>query len=365
MAVAFVSNRGGSGKSTLAAQLGALCAQRAPGTQVLVLDCSIQASASEQLLGGCQEPLATTAGVATRGWETLKALDPAKTAAGLLEAAAREADADEAAPPAAGWFGWMSPKKAPAKPAPLDWAAHAVRGVDAYPAGGAPPNLFLAAGGEGLLGAMGAQTREAKAAAARVAVRLRACFARAGPGLLVLIDTDAEVSERLPSLVGLAAAARLVVLTSTHWPDTTRLFTDKVNGLFHPEVGVVTGLAEAANAPPAEVACVVFNKVQLTKNEPAGGLPFTAPAATQQAVRDIMAYLEAKQTSPRGPRFAAVPGRPFFDAHVTALRAVPDTGMQRCLYEGQPLCAAQGRTAPEQGALDNLAAVGQALKLLP
>ena len=66
-----------------------------------------------------------------------------------------------------------------------------------------------------------------------------------------------------------------MLLTSAHWSDTTRLFTDPVNGLFD----ALDQLADAGLV--VQLDAVVVNKTQMSKNAPADGLPFTSPQASQ------------------------------------------------------------------------------------
>lgn len=142
-----------------------------------------------------------------------------RTAAGLVPAL-RAAAAAAAAPSPAVLFNtyWNASKPAPprADVAAIDWRAHAVRPVrprctpavdsitshsrlalqlDVHPKGKAPPNLWLSAGGSRLHRVL--QHDEIAGAAAA----LRAAFA-AMPDTVVLIDTDAEVSERPCSSLG-------------------------------------------------------------------------------------------------------------------------------------------------------------------
>lgn len=271
---AFCSNRGGVGKSSLAANMAAAVAACKPATPVLLLDMSIHGDSSRILLGGVQPPTTEVQGVRTLGDQRLGELPPGRTARGLL-------DATQAPAPAAGRSWWRGTSVA-AAPGVFDWQAHAVRPADAHPGGGSPSNLFLAAGGPSLYDITFQPTVDA----------LRAALASM-TGVIVIMDTDAELSERGASLAALGAANKLLVVLSSSWFDFGRLLDDKGNSLF-------AGLAWLSNLKPEyapKVSKLVFNGLQKRANAACNfmgtpdALTFTPPKTTTDAVEEIITYL--------------------------------------------------------------------------
>lgn len=211
---AFVSNRGGAGKSSLASQLAPALALARSDRTVILVDLSIQGDATTFLLGGVSEPASASSGARTRGGEVFSSLPREKSAAALVEAVLKPAVPVAEAPRGFFWRG--TAVAAPAAAAPFDWKAHAVRPVDVHPAGNCPPNLYLVPGGKDLYGA----PFEGLAPALRAAL--------VSTGAIVLVDTDAELSERGSSLAGIAAADHLAVVVSTSWTDYLRRHNERL-----------------------------------------------------------------------------------------------------------------------------------------
>jgi len=314
---AFTSNRGGVGKSFLVSQTAAAVAASNLLRTVVVLDLSIQGDASVALLGGVHEPLEFSTGVSTRGMENISKVPAERTARGFLEAVAAKQ------PTKAFWRG-MAPA------APFDWRAHVVSVAEAYPAGGAPPNLYVAPGGASLHGA----PLDPLALVEKVRAALPA-------DAVVLVDTDAELSERPPSLLGLAVADSVCVVASASWSDVQRLLSDPVNSLF-------AALAHVSQALPGYrgvVSTFVFNNLSKVSKEPYGHLPFTPPANTLRTIADICAFVD---NSPLASRFLA-PHSDFFADLVAAVAVVPDGPKLVSLDTGCALVSAP-RTEAEQTA---------------
>lgn len=335
---AFVSNRGGIGKSSLCAQLAPAVALAAPGRDVLLVDMSIQGDASTYLLGGVAEPTQATSGARTRGGEALAALAADKGVTAFVRAALLA----RAPPPAAAaaaeqrpsfWRGVVTaapPPPTPPPPPSVDWKAHAVRPLDVHPAGNAPPNLWLLAGGKDLFGLP---------FEGGVAPALRAALKASGA--LVLVDTDAELSERGASLAGIAAADELALVVSTSWADYLRALDDPANSLMAALAHLGTHPDTAFLAP--RIAHVYFNCVQKRLAAPGGlaalTLPFTPPQSALDAMADICAHLCSVARAGRERHFVGSLDTPedFMRRYVTAVPTVPDAAWAAAALKGQPL----------------------------
>jgi len=322
---AFTSNRGGVGKSFLASQTAVAVAQRSPTQTVVFLDLSIQGDASVALLGGVKEPTQFATGVATRGMENL--VKVSQTSRAFLEAI------------------WNRPKPArsfwrgTAALEAFDWRAHVVSVREAFPAGCAPHNIYLAAGGPSLHGT--AEVAQVIALAADVRAALPA-------NAVVIVDTDAELSERFASLLGLAIADSVVVVASASWQDMQRLISDPVNSLFKAMAFL------RANMPAfrATVHTFVFNNLAKTSKEPCNHLAFTPPADTVRIIREIGAYVAG---SPDVQPFLK-PHADFFAEITAAVAVVPDGPKLKALETGNALV-----TSPRTEAELTAAAILEAL----
>lgn len=343
MITSFVSNRGGIGKSSLVSQLAPAVARAAPDRVVLVLDLSIQGDASVFLLGGVREPAAAESAARTRGGEALAALGSDKGATAFL-AAVTAVPAPARPASTSFWRGVYNNTPAPPSTPPPDWKAFAVRPLDANPDGECPPNLYLIPGGKTLYGVPFEGT----------ALALRAALAASGA--LVLVDTDAELSERGASLAGLAAADNLALVLSTSWCDYVRALDDPANSLLaalgflkrtHPEL------------KPA-IAHVIFNNVQKRLSMPGGIaavpglLSFTPPSTSLEALVEIASHLRSVALDPSGGGRAAffanqaalASQNDFLRAYVVAVPTVPESAWQWSSRNGAPL-ACRGVDAAE------------------
>lgn len=308
-----------------------------PERSVLLLDLSIQGDASVITLGGTAEPEGFAPGVRTRGAEKIAALDAGHTAAGFLTAVC----AYTAAPAPSGFSFLRGAGSAPAKP--FDWPAHCVSVKEVHPASNVPPNLFLAAGGRALYKLF------SDAVVLSCAASLRAAFASMPANTIVLIDTDAELSERMASLLGIAAAQELCLVLTSSWTDYGRVLDDAANGLF-------AGMSWLSTNDPgfkAKVSAVVFNNV--TKRLAAASdlcgspsaLSFTPPAPAKESITEILQHLFVMCTDSASnyrayfsdaAAFADVAS--FTRRYVTGLATVPDSVWQSCLAQGVPVVLA-------------------------
>jgi hypothetical protein len=139
------------------------------------------------------------------------------------------------------------------------------------------------------------------------AAALRSAFASMGSDIVVLIDTDAEIGERVFSTLGLAASSQLCLVLSSSWTDYGRVLDDAVNGLF-----LSLETLETADAGfKSQINLVVFNNVSKSSSKPAelcgssSALPFTPPAPAKAAISDILCHLLTMASSPRCRRFFA------------------------------------------------------------
>ena len=344
---------------------------------MLLLDLSIQGDSSVITLGGTGEPDAFVPGLRTKGAERIAAVPATRTAGGFL-AAAQAFQASGGAPPSpqapsaavSGWGmlrGSAAPVAGSSAPAAFPWRQHCVNVAETHASGGAPPNLFVAPGGRALYKCVPDDQIMAAAAS------LRAAFACCGPDLLVVIDTDAELSERCTSLIGLAAAQDIALVLTSSWGDYQRVVDDPANGLFP---GMAWLEANDAGAK-AKVACVVFNQVTKTNvtpiklaNSSVAVLPFTPPKSSVDSMTDILEHMVSMCNDPATAyrRFFArsdvdaafADTAAFASAYVTGLATVPDTLWQECLEKGRPVVVSK-ETDPQKATASQLVTVTKRL----
>jgi MinD-like ATPase involved in chromosome partitioning or flagellar assembly len=330
------SNRGGCGKSSLASQLAPALALAHPERTVLLLDLSIQGDATTFLLGGVSEPNDAASGARTRGGEALAALPHNSSAADLLDTILKANMNTAPAAPSqrtSFWRGTPVAPPPPAAPAVLDWTAHAVKPCDVHPGGACPPNLWLIPGGAALYGA----PFEGVAPALRAALTAR--------DALVLIDTDAELSERGASLAGIAVADELALVLTSSWCDYLRTLDDPANSL----IAALRYLAQHVPELTPRIGRVIFNNVQKRLAVPGGFaaapdvLPFTPPSTTLEALGDIAAHLSSVASMPGHASFfahqgpAAATSADFLRAYVTAVPTVAESAWQASMLSGIPI----------------------------
>jgi hypothetical protein len=287
----------------------------------VVLDFSVQADASVALLGGIKAPTKFTPGIATRGAEVVASVPVHSTAVGFISSmrAYHAAQISLAAPPVNWWRGAaLVPLTVPS--APFDWRSCTVNIGETC--GHGPTNLFVAVGGSKLHDLF--QLTESVA----VATALRSCVGTVTDTIFI-IDTDAELSERCTSLLGLAAADELVVITSASWQDTQRLITDPVNSLFT-RLAAIHG---QFGGFVAKVSTVCFNAVAKASKDPLPPLPFTPPAVTVSMIREIGGYMSGLEAC---KPFLA-PHTTFYDEIVTAVATIPDGTKMKTLETGIPI----------------------------
>jgi MinD-like ATPase involved in chromosome partitioning or flagellar assembly len=348
----FCSNRGGIGKSSLAAQLAPAVALANPERDVILLDLSIQGDASTFLLGGVAEPKGDATGARTRGGEVMAAQPPQKTAAAFLEAVLKPAPAQPRAPASSFWRGTSAPAAA-AAPA-LDWREHAVQPSEVHPGGSCPPNLHVIPGGHALYGV----PFPALAPALRRALQ--------STGALVLVDTDAELSERGASLAGIAAADELAMVVSTSWCDYLRTLDDPANSL----LSALGFLSQVHPELKPRIGHVIFNNVQKRLSAPGGLamvpglLAFTPPSAALDALAEISLHLRSVACEPSAGRsaffvnpVALASNSDFLRTYVTAVPTVAETVWQSAAQRGQPLVCSADTSDTVQQAAGHLRAV--------
>jgi hypothetical protein len=165
----------------------------------------------------------------------------------------------------------------------FDWTQHAVRVSDVHLAGGAPPNLFVSVGGRSLYGLP----------FDGVSVALKAVFRAMSDDVIVIIDTDAELSERGASLGALGAATFLAMVISASWPDYLRSLEDPANSLF----GALDYLQREVPGFDGKIKTVIANGVQKTRNAftsmcgVTNVVPFTPMSLSLDAVSEIVTHL--------------------------------------------------------------------------
>jgi hypothetical protein len=305
-----------------------------PTKQVVVLDFSIQADASVALLGGIAAPTTFTPGIGTRGAEVVASIPGSSTAVGFIRAV--QAHVENANPPApTSW--WRGSAANAAKPAhPFDWRSCTVSVAEWCCH--EPANLYLAAGGPGL------HNLFPLADAGALAAAVRACIATVNDAIFI-IDTDAELAERCTSLLGIAAADKLIVITSASWQDTQRLIADPVNSLF----AKLTDIQSQNPLFVGKISTVCFNAVAKASKDPMPPLPFSPPAGTVNMVKEICAYIGALDACK--PFFQ--PHAVFYDELVTAVSTIPDGAKMKTLETGIPIVVF-AKTEAEVTAANNI-----------
>jgi hypothetical protein len=335
---AVCSNRGGVGKSSLVAQLAPAIALKHPDKQVLLLDLSIQGDSSVFTLGGVAEPSAFQQGVRTLGGERMASLGT-QNAFNFL-AAARAFPAAAAGAPGgivrSFWRGTTAPAASNSQAA-FPWTSYAVKAVDLHPEGGAPPNLWISAGGHALHGTD----------FAGLAAGLRAAFDTM-QNTVIIIDTDAELSERGASLAGIAAADSLALIVSASWPDYLRALDDPANSFF----AALKYLTESVPGFRAKIRLVIANGVQKTRNgfcsmlNVPNLLPFTPMSLCVESLNDIFTHLYSTAVDPNinYARFFFNPAQnmtsveTFGAAFVSAVPTVVEGVWQRTWRNGRAIC---------------------------
>jgi MinD-like ATPase involved in chromosome partitioning or flagellar assembly len=347
---AFVSNRGGSGKSTLVSQLGPAIALANPGAKVLVLDFSIQQDTSVILLGGTQQPDTFQPGIRSKGAEVIANLPPQQRALGLVRAIMT--------PPQKPSF-WRGMVSTSAQDAPLDFEKYCVQPSIVHPTGRAPANLFVAAGGPELY------NFEPITQAISLASKMREYFARLS-NTIILIDTDAELSERVSSLIGIASAQSIAVVLSSAWNDYERLHADKANGFFE----CLRYLTHNDQGFDGKVMHVIFNNVVKRINDPSTlaeslCIPFTPPADNRSSMEDIVTHLYSVCANRESnyKMYFSDPGAfksatEFAQTYVTGVSAIPTTVLQQSLSLGQSIMM-QRSSAPQEAASSQLTHVAK------
>lgn len=346
----FVSNRGGSGKSTLVSQLAPAIALANSNKTVVVIDLSIQSDSSTILLGGTQAPTKFTAGVRTLGAENIDAIPTEKRALGFLKGAFAPTT------PVARSF-WRGTASATVA-TPFAFKNYSVQASSINDA--MPSNLWVAAGHSELYNFTN------MAEAIPIAKQLREAF-KSMNDCVVLMDVDAELSERVSSLIGIAASSKINIVLSPHWNDYNRLLDDKANGLFL----CLQYLTANDTGFKGKISSLIFNKVTKRVNDSAvlaGALvlPFTPPNDEVSGMNEIVQHLfsisndnfyDIKKYFEDQSCFESVTS--FVTKYVSALAALPVTVIQPSLDKGIPVVSMRTATAPQQQAAANLADIAR------
>lgn len=345
-------------QSTLTTQVAPAVALKHPDKQVLLLDLSIQGDASVLTLGGTAPPLVATAGIRTRGAEVVASLPNNKSAVSFLAAAKAFASAGGGGAPTTrsttrgGGFGGAAPQA-------FNWEEYCVKVSAVFPAGKAPANLWVCPPGGTLNDFM------TVGEVVDYATALRAAFASMGKGVIVIIDTDAELSERAASRLAIASARNLGLVVTSSWMDYQRVLDDKVNSLF-------LGLSWLADNDPgcvSKIDLVVFNNVQLYRKDSvevcgtAGALPFTPPVAAKTNIVDVVNHLYEMCGPPTNFKqyfndlsaFGSV--STFTKRYVTGVATVADSVWSACTAAGSPVVV----KSPGEGSAAQLSAVASAM----
>ena len=342
----FVSNRGGVGKSTLVSQLAPAVAAGNALRDVLVLDLSIQGDTSTMLLGGFQQPTNFNPGIRTLGAEKIAQIPVEHRALGLLNSV-------YTTPATSTWRGFLKPRDSP-----FDFKLHSVNVNSAHPAGDAPRNLWLSAGGGELFNAF------PTVAALPLAQKLRAAFSKL-KDTIVIIDTDAEISERVTSLVGIAAAQNVVLVSSSNWADYSRLLDDRANSIFD----LMANINRNDTDFSAKITKIVFNNVNKRTNDNSAicgseVLNFTAPKDDTSSIEEIVNHFYMMTTSDTTmfsryfKEFSASDPTSFASQYVAGLSAIPTTVLQKSCMTGMPIISTRSPTAPELAVQKQLVGMG-------
>jgi len=348
---AFVSTRGGVGKSSLASQLAPAIALANPNKSVLLIDCSIQGDASVFLCGGTDEPTAFAPGVRTLGGERMAAISMQRTALGFINAA-QNAYAAASVPAVVSRSFWRGSTVATNANTAIvfDWKEHSVPVSQVHPTGGAPANLFISTGGRTLHGMP----------FNGISVALKAVFNAMENDVIVLIDTDAELSERGASLGAIGAVSYLAMIISASWPDYLRALEDPANSLF-------AALAYLERNVPnfnTKIKLVIANGVQKTRNAftsmcgVTNVVPFTPMSLSLDAVSEIVTHLHGFAVDPANnvsqyfydsTRTLANPGA-FISDVFTAVPTFAEGVWQRTWNTGKPIIVKPWNDEPAQAA---------------
>lgn len=338
---AFVSNRGGVGKSTLVSQLAPVVAAANPSKTVLVIDLSIQGDTSVNLLGGVQAPAQFNPGVRTLGDEKMLTIDSQSSALGLINALSATMGQ---APTRSFWRGGFMASSTATTITPIDYA---VSVKDKHPAGKAPSNLYISYGGPNLYGQ---QINPVSGAADK----LRAGFAKMD-NCIVLIDTDAELSERPTSLLGIAVAQKIILVLSPHWADYSRLLQDPANGIFL----ALAFLKQNDSGFKGKIAGFLFNNVSKRLNDGTNlcgvpALPFTPPNDEVAGMTEISSHMFQmaidmnSMLSDYFLNWSATTAGDFVRTYVSAIGSIPTTVIQPALAQG--IAVINMPTTPPQAA---------------
>lgn len=328
----------------MAAQVAPAIALQDPTRQVLLLDLSVHADSSIVTLGGTD-----VEGQHCVGQNVINGLGKGVTSVGFLEAAQerliREAGSAIKSPLQRG-FGWPGISRR-AAPAPqnhaFEWQDHAVRVASFHPSGGAPANLWVSPGGYQLLNLVNEGNVGSYSAA------LRRAFAAMEPAnVVVLIDTDAELSERSATVVGVAASSEIAMVTTPYFLDYARLmFLDPVNTV----VNCLHWLHGADTDFRSKIRTVIINKINSKANKPcvldvgtsaAQSFICTPSNDTKERIEKIIRDLYDRCVNDNlQVYFEGTAGfadiNAFTDRFITGLASVPDSVWQTCTDVGSPV----------------------------
>ena len=276
---AFASNRGGVGKTTTVVQLAAMYAKMHPLENVLLVDFSVHGDATSMLLGGTQSPPTNTLGVHTLGQYRAMLVPPERTAAGLVDAVLKRVAAPELATMLTRMTLRLKGLREAARtvlganPPALDLNDHCIN-VAETTLQPAPPNLFITpsyvnseeqiSSLENALLDPDAQCGCNSDAWLLAIEPLRAAMSATVGQWVLFFDTDAELVERAPSRLALAAADKAVMMLSSDWRAYIRLMADSRNGLFR----FLKTLADNRK-PHSKICMLLMNNVEPHKQEPA------------------------------------------------------------------------------------------------
>jgi hypothetical protein len=308
--ISFVQPRGGVGKTTAVVQLAASLAALNPSTKVVVIDASIHGDATTMLLGGFSEPLGED--FYTKGGETSAKFPDSKLQA-LFETLKKSREMKHTL----SLLEKMWRPSGGAETPTVDIVAMSVNVLKAHPAGNAPPNLFLVTGGE----LIDQEFNEPE-----IAVALREAM-DAAPDVVFLIDTDAEITERGPTLIVTRANTEIFLVTSPNWADFLRCVSDPVNKL--------RDLKDLTTK-------ILFTKVPKTLNTPTDleGVPcfgFKPVKSSMENVATICAYVRERKLLPPGDSL-----QDFIRNRVLALPELPDVALNISVDTGEPIAVGGG-----------------------
>lgn len=317
-----------------------------PSKQVVLLDLSIQGDASVFLLGGVAEPSACVKGVRTRGAEKIAALRPGVSR--FVNHVLETPTTPTPTPTKSFWRGSSLAPQPPPKPT-LRWQDFAVKPSEVHPEGGAPQNFWIIHGGKDVL--LGLQP---DVSLEELSTALRAAFDTMHD-TIVIIDTDAELSERGASLAGIAAADSLALVLSSSWTDYLRTLDDPVNSLFD----ALKFLSTQSNIKlRAKIEHVVVNDVFKTKSAPCGVLSFTPSKVSDKAIADIVAHLFSMTADPStgyakffGPKDCLASVEKFTRAQLVGVSTVPESVWQASWTNGEPVVVRPTSDAHETAAI--------------